>query len=243
MVHDAMMMRGIQYQHVKVLRYATVAIVARRFKFTLAVMPVSVLDKPEDIVEKLLARVSPKLRIKGVLMDKGFYNANVFKTLDKMGVDYLVPAKKVEALKLTYRVAEVTEKWRWNHTMNRGRKNEYATTVYLEERGMDDYVGMVTSKDMTGMDAELLFQAYRLRWNIENSYKESQTYRIKTNSKNHAYRVLIYMISHLLLDLQVLAKRISKATITVDDMKLIIGRLLTQEHTTQRLTKKLVLTT
>jgi IS4 transposase len=243
MVFDAMMMRGIQYQHVKVLRYATIAIVAPRFKFTLAVIPVSVLDKPETVVERLLGMVPPVLRVKGVLMDKGFYNANVFKTMDCMGVDYLVPAKKVEALNLTYRIAEVTEKWYWKHVMNRGRANEYTTTVYLRENGLDDYMGMVTNKDMKGMDAELLFKAYRLRWNIENSYKEAQSYRAKTNTRNHAYRILIYAISHLLVNLQILAKRIGRATITRDDMKLVIKLLLTLKHTTIRLTKKLVVTT
>jgi hypothetical protein len=243
MVFDAMMMRGIQYQHVKVLRYATIAIVAPRFKFTLAVIPVTVLDKPETVVERLLGMVPSVLRVKGVLMDKGFYNANVFKTMDRMDINYLVPAKKTGVLKLTYRVAEVTEKWYWKHMMNRGNRNVYTATVYLEEKGLDDYIGMVTNKDMTGMDARLLFEAYRLRWNIENSYKEAQSLRPKTNSKNHAYRILIYAISHLLVNLHILAKRISKATIAKDDMKLIIELLLTLKPTTKRITKKLVVTT
>jgi hypothetical protein len=243
MVHDAMMMRGIQYQHVKVLRYATIAIVGRAFKFTLAVTPVSVLDRPETVVERLLGMVPSKLRVKGVLMDKGFYNANVFKTMDSMDYDYLVPVKKVEALKLTYRIAEITDKWCWKHVMNQRKKNEYVATAYLRENGVNDYIGMVTNKNMNGMDAELLFQAYRHRWNIENSYKEAQSYRAKTNSRNHAYRILIYALSHLLMNLQVLARRISQATITRDDMKLIIELLLTLRHTTKRLTKKLVVTT
>jgi hypothetical protein len=243
MVHDAMMMRGIQYQHVKVLRYATIAIVAPRFKFTLAVMPVSTLDTPEVVVARLLAQVPSKLRVKAVLMDKGFYNASAFKTFDRRNVDYVVPAKKVEALKLTYRIAEVTEKWHWKHVMNRKRANEYTATVYLKEMGMNDFMGMVTNRDMAGMDAEQLFRDYRLRWNIENSYKEAQNYRAKTNSRNHAYRILIYALSHLLVNLLILARRIGKARITLDDMKLIIKLLLTMRHVTRRLTKKLVVTT
>jgi hypothetical protein len=243
MVHDAMKMKGIQYQHVKVLEYATIAIVAPRFKFTLAVMPVGTQDTPEVVVARLLAHVPSKLRVKGVLMDKGFYNASVFKTFDRRNVDYLVPAKKVEALKLTYQIAMVTEKWHWKHVMNQNRENEYTATVYLKEMGMDDYIGMVTNKDMTGMDAEILFRDYRQRWNIENSYKEAQSYRARTNTRNHAYRILIYAISHLLVNLQVLARRISKARITLDDMKLIIELLLTMRHTTRRLTKKIEVTT
>lgn len=243
MVHDAMMMRGIQYQHVKVLRYATIAIVAPRFKFTLAVMPVGKEDTIEVVVARLLAQVPSKLRVKGVLMDKGFYNASVFKTFDRRNVDYLVPAKKVEALKLTYRIAEVTEKWYWRHVMNRNHENEYTATVYLKEVGANDYVGMVTNRDMSSMDAEQLFRDYRLRWNIENSYKEAQNYRARTNTRNQAYRILLYALSHLLMDLCVLARRISKARITLDDMKLIIELLLTMRHITRRLTKKLIVTT
>lgn len=243
MVHDAMMMRGIQYQHVKVLRYATVAIVARGFKFTLAVVPVNTRDRVEDVVARLLDMVPTVLKVKGVLMDKGFYNANVFKTMDDREVDYLVPVKKFPEMKLTYRVAEVADKWHWKYTMNLGKPNEHMTTVYLEEKGIDDYVGMVTNKDMSIMDAGLLFEAYRLRWNIENSYKESDYYKIKTNTRNHAYRILIYTIRHLLVDLLTLTKRLNKITITHDDMKLVLEQLLTMKHTTQRLTKRLILIT
>lgn len=243
MVHDAMKMKGIQYQHVKVLRYATIAIVASRFKFTLAIMPVAREDAPEVVVARLLAHVPSKLKVKGVLMDKGFYNANVFKTMDHKKVDYVVPAKKAEALKLTYRIAEVTGKWYWRHVMNRDHENEYTATVYLKEVGADDFMGMVTNRDMTGIDAELLFRDYRLRWNIENSYKEAQNFRARTNSRNQAYRILLYALSHLLMDLCVLARRISKTRITMDDMKLIIKLLLTMRHVTRRLTKKLIVTT
>jgi len=243
MVHDAMMMRGTQYQHVRVLRYATIAIVAPRFKFTLAVMPVSVLDSPEVVVARLLAQVPPMLRVKGVLMDKGFYNANAFKTIERMHMDYLVPVKKTGAMKLTYQVAMVTEKWYWNYVMNRNMENEHAVTVYLKEVGMDDYVGMVTNKTMTQRDAEQLFRDYRLRWNIENSYKEAKNFRARTNTRNHAYRILLYALSHLLMNLCVLARRISKTRITPDDMKPIIMLLLTMRHVTRRLTKKLEVTT
>lgn len=55
---------------------------------------VSTRGKPENVVGRLLAEVSPKLKVKGMLMDKGFYNANVSKTMDDKDVDYLVPVKK-----------------------------------------------------------------------------------------------------------------------------------------------------
>lgn len=237
MVHDTMKKKGRQFQHVKVLRYATVAIVSRMFKFTLAITPVSRLDKPEDVVKRLLDEVPSILKIKGVLMDKGFYNAYVFMEVDEKNLDYIVPAKKHLNMTLTYRIAEVTDKWYWKYTMNQGKKNQYMTTVYFEEYGMDDYIGMVTNKDMSIRDAKTLFDAYRLRWNIENSYKDSDYYKIKTSSKNHAYRILIYMIRHLLMNMLGLVKRINKTIVTNDNMKLIIELLLTLKHVTLRLTK------
>lgn len=68
-------------------------------------------------------------------MDKGFYNANVFKTMEDRKVDYVVPVKKFPEMKLTYRVAEVTDKWYWKYTMNLGKPNEHMTIVYMEEKG------------------------------------------------------------------------------------------------------------
>ena len=47
---------------------------------------------------------------------------------------------------------------------------------------------------------------YDMRWNIENSYKD-KNYEIKTSSKNHAYRYLLFVLSHLMMNLQELAKK------------------------------------
>ncbi|WP_230743377.1 transposase [Methanooceanicella nereidis] len=235
------MKKSVRHQHVHVLRYATIAIVGTRFKFTLAVTCVSREDRPEDVVRRLLDMVPGELKVKGVLLDKGFYNANVLNEVGK-DTDYLVPVKKFEGMKITYRIAEITDKWRWDHTLNGGKENEHKTTVYLQEVGMDDYIGMVTNKDMSMTDVSVLFDVYRKRWNVENSYKEKDNYRIKTNSRNHSYRILIYTISHLLVNLLTITKRKNKTTITHDDMKHILEYLLNAEPgTTKRLTKKLII--
>lgn len=244
MVHDAMRLKNIQYQHVRVLRYATLCLVGPKFKFTLAVLPVSVRDRPEDTVEKLLTFMPKdlKVKVKGVLMDKEFYNSRVMKTVEGMGFEYLVPGKKYKEMALTYRVCETTDKWRWKYTMNRGKENEYMTTVYLKENGLDDYMCMASNKDMSILDDEVLFQAYRSRWNIENSYKETMNYRVRTNSRNTAYRVLIYTISHLLVNLHVLTIIFNKTRITGDDMKLVVRLLFTMKiGETLRMSKKLVI--
>lgn len=235
---------GSQYQKVKVLRYATIAVVARRFKFTLAVLPVKKTDKPENIVERLLLEAMKHVTIRTVLMDRGFYNSRVMTSVEALGLHYIIPIKRTRSMDLYYWLSTTTGKWHWKYHMNQGTRDDKEVTVYLKEEAMTEYIGVVSNKDMGIMDAELLFQAYNLRWNQENSYKESTAYQLKTSSQNHSYRLLIYGISHFMMNLQGIARRINKARITTSDMKLAFHILLTQKQLPMvRLTKNMFLKT
>lgn len=246
-VHYTIKKRGLKINKVKVLRFATVCIVAGRFKLTLAVQPVRKKEKMESVVERLLLDVPGELSVRAVLMDKGFYHTGVIKTMEQLGFKYIIPVKRYAEMDFLYHVAEAAGVWRWKYTMNRrGKKNRdtYTFNVYLIDMGVEDYKGFASNLDMDGRDFDTLMQAYKYRWNAENGYKESKEYKIKTNSRNHGYRILVYAISHLMMNLQNIARRNNRKTsesITVDQMKQIIQLLLTFKHATRRLTKRLII--
>ena len=239
--------RGRKTNEVKVLSFATISIVARKFKFTLAVFPMRNGESKASLVEKLLSSIPGELKVHTVLMDKGFYHSEVMQTIDRMGLNYLIPCKQYPGLDSLYTFLEVTGEKHWQYTMHPGKAKEYTFDVYLEDKGVQWYTGFATNMDMNWRDFETLSQIYRSRWNIENGYKEAKEFMIRTNSRNHGYRVLVFALSHLMMNLYTITKRTNKrAMITLENMKDIIGHLIEQlipviKPTPSRITKHLII--
>ncbi len=247
--------KGNRYQHIRVLRFATLAIVARRFKCTLAVLPVRKSDRSEEIVDRLLRMAKKLVRIRGVLMDRGFYNIAVLDVVESHGLHYILPVKRVGDLGSLYWLSTLTGVWRWVHVM-RSRAEDRKTgkrspttykpvTVFLQEVHLGEYIGIITNREMKKESVKTLLHVYDYRWNIENSYKDCKNYRIKTSSRNPAYRLLLFSISLLMVNLQELARKATKTRITGKEMLMIFALLL--QHVwgvlgeeTVWLTKKLV---
>jgi Transposase DDE domain len=235
--------RGLKVRKLLVIRFATLSIVAENFKLTLAVLPVRKEDKTKLIVEKLVDMIPPELTVRAILMDKGFYSAGVISTVERMGYKYIIPVKHYQDMDLEYHIAELTGVWRFKHTMNPGRSNRCTYDVLLQEAGLEYYIGFATNLDVS-TDFHALEEAYSLRCNIEVGYKESLEYKIKTRTRTHSYRVLIFTISHLLMNLQSIIKKQCRPgiTITISHMKqIVLPRLLTQRHGKTRMGKRFIL--
>jgi hypothetical protein len=247
--------KGNRYQHIRVLRFATLAIVAKRFKCTLAVLPVKKDDRSELVVDRLLGMAEGLVRIRGVLLDRGFYNMAVLNTVEKHGMYYILPVKRVGDLDLLYWLSTITGMWRWVHVM-RSRAEDRRTgkktrtmykpvTVYLQEVHLGEYIGVVTNRCMKKESVKTLLRVYDYRWNIENSYKDCKNYRIKTSSRNPAYRLLLFTVSLLMVNLQELARKATKTRITGKEMLMVFALLLQHAKGILReeivqLTKKLI---
>jgi IS4 transposase len=226
-VSSTVKQRGRKMNEVKILSFATISIVARQFKFTLAVFPIRNDESKAKLVEKLLWSIPGELRIHAILLDKGFYLSEVMQTVDRLGYKYIIPCKQYPELDEFYTFLEVTGEKHWKYTMHPGRQKQYTFDVYLEDEGVQRYIGFATNLDMAGRDFSTLATVYRSRWNIENGYKEAKEFMIKTNSRNHGYRVLVFALSHLMMNLYTIAKRANKkAMITLADMKDILEHLI-----------------
>jgi hypothetical protein len=237
-VHYTVKKRGMKFSKITVVRYATISLVLHGFRLTLAIIPVRKKEKLETVVERLIREIPEGLRVRAVLMDKGFYQTKVLRTIDEYGLKYVVPVKQYEDMTLSYHIAELTNVWRFEYTINRDKTYRYTVNVYLEDKGMS-YIGFASNMDMCGRDFFTLIQAYRYRWNQEIGFKDCKDFRIKTSTRNHGYRVLAYAVSHLMMGLHNLARRKNKVDITIDQMKQIFLLLLTLKHGTRRLTKRL----
>ena len=237
--HYAVKKRGLNYGRVKVVEFATISIVSKDFRLTLAVVPVKRKEKLHSVVARLAGEIPRELRVRAVLMDKEFYQSHVLRTLEEQGLRFVVPVKQYKDMTLRYRIGELSNVWRFPYTIRKGEEDSFTVNVYLEDQGVCSYIGFASNLDMTGRDFFTLIRAYRYRWNQEIGFKAAIEYRIKTSTRNHGYRVLAYMISHLLMGLHCLTRKNNKVEITVDQMKQVYLLLLTLKHGIQQLTKRI----
>lgn len=235
--------RGLKIHKMQVIRFATLCLVLKEFRLTLAVLPVRRGEKHEVTVDKLLSLIPSGMKVRAILMDKGFYHSEIFKTVERHGHKYVVPVKRYDEMDLYYHIAESTDMWRFTYTMNKGTGKAYSFNVYLQDIGVEYYHGFASNIDMTNKDFSTLIQAYRYRWNIEVSYKESLEYAVKSSTRKHGHRVIIFTISHLLMNLHNLINKENPAdNLTIYYLKeFIFPRLLTEKHGIIRMGKHFIL--
>jgi nicotinamidase-related amidase len=74
-------------------RFATIQITDKKNPVTLYAMHCNKETTNEQIVEELVTQAKKLVRIKCVLIDRGFYDTTVFNKLEQMGLKFLMPCK------------------------------------------------------------------------------------------------------------------------------------------------------
>jgi len=160
-------------------RYATIEIVEGGRRLTLAAMQVNrfLFANKSWVVKKLLERAMRYVKIKIVLLDRGFFSSDVIQLLNDMKLDWLMPVvlnRKIKYIMKTmkgYKMRNVAfnlivGNWKWATNMN-----------------------SVCSK---------LIKLYKKRWGIETGYRVKKDFKIKTCTNNHVIRTLFFFIQILM---------------------------------------------
>ncbi len=188
-------------------KFATISIVESGKRFTLLALPVSMLDSKESILSRLFTYATQRVKISHVYLDRGFFDAQSLRTVEKFRLTYLMPAIHNFSVKrvmdLTPSPAVVKGFTLNNLPMNlvivddldllrRPVKRVFATNMDLDEKE----IGL----------AERLLYLYSKRWGIETSYRvKKHSFRAKTTSKNYIIRLFYFLFSVLLYNLWILA--------------------------------------
>lgn len=137
------------------------------------------------------------LVIRIVLLDRGFYSADVLRELQEQDVFYLVFAKKSALFKNMLEGTNKSVIVEHQMILNKNRtKTKIKTNIALVKNVRDyDWV-FATNRDISG--AEIVKQ-YRVRWNIETDFRVQDEARIKSKSKRPEVRLFYFLISCLLL--------------------------------------------
>ena len=82
---------GAKYVH----GYATAALVAKGWRYTLAVEPYTPTDRPHDLVRRLLDRIAGSgLKIRGVTADRAFEGGDTLLLLQERRLAYAIPLRR-----------------------------------------------------------------------------------------------------------------------------------------------------
>lgn len=189
--------------------YATLYVVKRNKRYTLALVLVRRSDKMVDVLKQLLARGQALgLRLKRLYLDRGFDNNGV--------VDYLQPQPFPTILPLVHRgpgggsrgLLVGRKSYRTTYTRSSlvyGRQTFPVFVVCKYTKGRYQRQGLVRFAYVVigqlDLSPQQVFEEYRRRFAIETSYRLMNTVRARTTSTSVTLRLLLVAVAFLLLNL------------------------------------------
>lgn len=185
--------------------YATVGIVHQQQRYIVAFGFVEAGTKMVTVVRHLLQRVQKLgLRIKVLLLDKGFYAGEIFRSLDRRGVSYIVPAR----LGKKHRLFQRRGSYRTPHWLAHAQGGAYPVSLVVLKRFQRVKNGKRQACWLGyccgGWTRHLSFQQvrlrYRQRFGIETSFRQMQQVRARTTSRSPVLRLLYVGLSLILVN-------------------------------------------
>ena len=194
--------------------YATAYVVRKGYRFTLAMAWVRQDDALADVVQRLLRQVRKcGVKIKLVLLDHGFYSADVVHYLQASRTPFLMPLKAAgrlpkDPLKARASAQRFFEQKcsGWSSHAWRDKRGRLATVRvgiscrnyagWKRKRGR--YALVYAYWGIRAGSILWLRQTYRRRFGIETSYRQLERARIRTSSRDPLRRLLFAGIALLL---------------------------------------------
>lgn len=195
--------------------YATAVVVHKGHRYTLALTRVEYGEAMKDVVQRLLRIVRRRgVRIKFLLLDKGFFSVSVISYLKRTGLGFIIPAairgrKPKHPRQATgLRALRKKNNGYYQHTLTSNADGKTRSTRVTICVASKDYRHKKTGKRRR---KKLLYavwkvrttpreirETYRRRFGIETSYRQMNEARIKTCTRDPAQRLLFVGIALVL---------------------------------------------
>jgi hypothetical protein len=133
------------------------------------------------------------VKIRRVLLDRGFYSVKVVKLLRKLRLKYLIPAKETAPVKELARAVAEKETHNKAHNSERIWKRELHA-LHCMERGEEEVAAVYHKHKGAQQKSGSLAELYRRRWGIETSYRMKNNFKAKSCSKKYAVRYIQFML-------------------------------------------------
>ncbi len=209
-------------------RFATISIANNKNPLTLHVIHCDKNTTKVQVVEELVNRAKKLVRIKVLLIDRGFYSTDVFNKLDEMNVKYLMPSKKDNKTGAMFnRYLKSNFEIKLFYCQN--KKKEYAdfrlVMIRLKNKKEMGYVTNIYN--ITYKNASSYIKLYQKRWNIETGYRLQNMFLAKTCSTNSKIRYYYFCYAVALHNLWIIINNNMKNIDFNISLKKLIFAILT----------------
>jgi len=195
--------------------YATAAVVHKGHRYTLALVHVEHGEKMKAVVQKLLKIIRSRgVKVRFLLLDKGFFSVEVISYLKRAGHGFIIPAmvrgRKPKGRKKATGLRSIQKKKNgyYRHTL-RGKidgkdRSAKVTICVASKQYKHKKTGQRKTKKLMYVISKVrqtpkeIREIYRTRFGIETSYRQMNEARIKTCTRDPALRLLFVGIALVL---------------------------------------------
>jgi putative transposase len=197
--------------------YATAVVLHKGYRYTLAITRVEYGDSMKEVLQRLLAIVHRRgVKIRFLLLDKGFFSVEVIKYLRRAGHGFIIPAvvrgRKPKAPKTPHGLRALLKKKNgyYRETITSGQTKEkkktsvtvsicVASKYYTHEKtGKRRRKRLLYVVSKVRRTPEEIREFYRKRFGIETSYRQMYEAKIKTCTRDPRLRLLFVGIALVL---------------------------------------------
>jgi hypothetical protein len=195
--------------------YATAAVVHKGHRYTLALVRVEHGEKMKAVVKRLLAIIRRRgVRVRFLLLDKGFFSVEVISYLKRTGHGFILPAmvrgrkpkgcKKATGLRAIQKKKNGYYRHRLQGEVDGKLCSAEVTICVASKRYTHKKTGKRRTKKLMYVVWKVrctprdIREAYRKRFGIETSYRQMNEARIKTCTRDPALRLLFVGIALVL---------------------------------------------
>ena len=195
--------------------YATAAVVHKGHRYTLALTHVEYGEKMKPIVQRLLAIIRRrKVKVRFLLLDKGFFSVEVISYLKRVQLGFIIPAmargRKPKGRKKATGLRVIAKKKNgyYRHTLTGKIQEKSRSTCVTICVASKSYRQKKTGKRRTKKLMYVIWkirltpreirETYRTRFGIETSYRQMNEARIKTCTRDPRLRLLFVGIALVL---------------------------------------------
>ena len=199
-------------------RVATLCVVENGLRFEVAMVPVRLFARSETVVEALLKEAIAHIKIKAVLLDRGFNSAAVIRAIESLNLKYIMPMQKND------RILRIIDETRglWLNVVQRYqftlRTELYVRLLIvnselLDGKALGSYYAYITNLTVECNKSSVLTVAelYESRWGIETGYRVKKwEFRAKTCSESAEVRFFLILLSIILFNIWTLLRTLAQ---------------------------------
>lgn len=204
-------------------KFATIQIIKKNKVLTMKVKIFRRNQSLKNVVDVLIKRIKKYVRIKVLLLDRGFRNVDIFNELEFVKVPILMPCIKDEKTKKEFVKAKgkfkVVRYW-WKNV-----KGEYADfKLIMMKLDNGNEIGFYTTLRFVFLKtAKYFLNLYAKRWNIETGYRLQNMFLPKTTCIKGVVRFFYFCYAVAMHNLWLCMRSIAKGiSLTVLTMKIIL---------------------